>query len=73
MNRLRLSIVAAWTLATVGYAIFYVQEQLAANPPDLYAQTWRFQLLAFGLMRLPLLLLVLLLALIFLPRLRRPG
>lgn len=48
-------LIPAWLLFVIAYAAWYVSVGLAAESSDLYARTVEFQLLAFALTRLPLL------------------
>jgi hypothetical protein len=59
VNRARLIVVAVWLLGVGVYALIYIGDQLRLDPPDEYARTWTFQLMAFALVRFPFLLVVL--------------
>ena len=46
--------ILVWLLATCAYAYYYIVTILALPEDyDAYARNWRFQLLAFSLVRLP--------------------
>ena len=55
-------LVAVWLIGVSAWAVYYVQSVLSGPPsPDLYANNAIFQLVAFGLVRLPIAIAVLLL------------
>jgi hypothetical protein len=56
MRRVRVTIVLVWLVGVAVYAVVYAKRQLALGPPDEYARTWSFQLMAFALVRMPFLL-----------------
>lgn len=64
-------VVVLWILATCGYAAFYVQDVLSKGPHYGYEGEWPWQLFFFSLVRLPWLLALLLLALIFVAKSKR--
>jgi hypothetical protein len=52
--------VAAWLIACALYGYYYVVSILALPEPyDAYARNWQFQLMAFSIVRLPILVLAL--------------
>jgi hypothetical protein len=52
--------ILVWLIVTCAYAYYYVVTILALPEDyDAYARTWRFQLLAFSLFRLPWMVLAL--------------
>jgi hypothetical protein len=65
MRRLKLTllIIVSWLVVTSLYAYYYVVTILALPEEyDAYARNWKFQLLAFSLVRLPYLVLALTIA-----------
>ncbi|MBU8896079.1 hypothetical protein DRW03_05625 [Corallococcus sp. H22C18031201] len=64
-------VVLVWLLITTGYAAMYVHSRTGMDSPELYARTWQFQLLMFGIFRLPLLVLALIITLIGVSRILR--
>jgi len=65
MRRLKLLllIIVSWLVVTSLYAYYYVVTILALPEEyDAYARNWKFQLLAFSLVRLPYLVLALTIA-----------
>jgi hypothetical protein len=46
----------AWLIGTAAYAFFYVHSQLSLQGLEGYEKDWDWQLLFFGIFRLPLLL-----------------
>jgi hypothetical protein len=56
MRKMRMTVVLVWLVGVAAYAIVYAKSQLALEPPDEYARTWGFQLMAFALVRMPFLL-----------------
>lgn len=46
----------AWLIGTAAYAFFYVYSQLSLHGLEGYEKDWDWQLLFFGMFRLPLLL-----------------
>ncbi len=56
-------LVAVWLIGVSVWAVYYVHSVLSGPPsPDLYANNATFQLVAFGVVRLPIAIAVLLLA-----------
>jgi hypothetical protein len=54
------STLGVWLIAGALYAYYYVVTILALPEPyDAYARNWQFQLFAFSIVRLPILILVL--------------
>ena len=63
-TRALVGLVAAWLIGVSVWATYYVQSVLSGPPsPDLYANNAKFQLLAFGFVRLPIAILVLVIGL----------
>lgn len=57
-QRLVLLTVGVWAVVCVLYGYYYVVTILALPEPyDAYARNWQFQLMAFSLVRLPIMLL----------------